>query len=157
MKMIVAHANQRAIGKKNALPWRLPEDMQFFKATTLAHGDLLVGKNTLLSLPNQKLPNRKLHVLSSSHTPLGDENVVNNLDEVLRLNAHTPLMVIGGQQVYESLLPFTDTLYVTRIALDVEGADTFFPEYENDFVLRTVIRQGNSNDLDYTIEEWQRK
>lgn len=157
MRMIVAHANQRAIGKENTLPWRLAEDMMFFKATTLEHVNLLVGKNTLMSLPNQQLPNRKLHVLSSQYEPEGEEVVVRSVNEALQLNSHTPLMVIGGQQVYEAMLPFAAMLYVTRISLDVEGADTFFPEYEGDFVLHSVIQQGiDSKGLEYSIEEWRR-
>jgi len=158
MKMIVAHANNNAIGKENGLPWSLPEDMQFFRKMTVEHGELLVGKNTLMSIPNQQLPGRNITVLSTHHKPIHGESILASLGAVLDKNDKTPLMVIGGEQVYKLLLPYTDILYVTRIDLDVSDADTFFPEYEADFVRHAIIQKGGSKTgLCYSIEKWRRK
>lgn len=157
MKMIVAHGYNNAIGKGNRLPWRVPEDMQFFKRTTLNHHNLLVGKNTLMSLPNQRLPHRKMHVLSTTYSPMPDEVVLRDKNDVLELNKTTPLMVIGGQKIYETFLPYADTLFITRIMTEVVDADAFFPDYEDDFQCSEVIKQGHSNGLAYDIELWRRK
>ncbi len=157
MRMIVAHANNRAIGKGNDLPWRLPEDMRFFKETTLLYKNLLVGKNTLLSLPNQNLPKRNLFVLSTSQDIRSNITVLRSKEEALEANKTTPLMVIGGQKIYETFLPYTTSIFVTRIATDIDGADTHFPVYENDFRHAHTLKNGISNELAFSIEIWERK
>jgi dihydrofolate reductase len=156
MDMIVAHANNRAIGKGNSLPWKVPADMCFFVSKTLEAKDLLVGKNTLLSIPNGKLPERNLFVLSSTHNKLHTEVVLRTVEEALELDKHKPLMVIGGQSIYETFLPYTENLFVTSLELDVVGADTFFPEYNNQFSFYNEIEKGCSNKVNYRIEHWKR-
>jgi dihydrofolate reductase len=154
MDMIVAHANNRAIGKGNTLPWRVPADMQFFVKQTKQSKNLLVGRKTLLSIPNQKLPERNIYVLSSQHTPLHEEVVISQVEDVITLGKSTPLLVIGGQSIYETFLPYVSRLFVTRLALDVDGADTFFPEYESHFSLSQNVEKGKSNNVDYSIDIW---
>ncbi len=154
--MIVAHANNLAIGKGNTLPWRVPADMAFFKSKTLEAKNLLVGKNTLLSLPKQQLPLRNLFVLSSTHQPLHNETPLRSICEALAINKTRPLTIIGGEQVYRLFMPYVTTLYVTQLNIDIEGADAFFPSYEHLFVRKNVIEEGISNNTNYAIIEFSR-
>jgi dihydrofolate reductase len=154
MDMIVAHANNRAIGKGNRLPWRVPADMDFFVRQTKQSKNLLVGRKTLMSIPKQKLPERNIYVLSTQHSPIHEESVLSRIENVLALDKKTPLLIIGGQSIYEAFLPYIERLFITRLSLDIDGADTFFPEYENTFSLNQNIESGKSNNIDYSVDIW---
>lgn len=146
ISMIVALATgTRAIGLGNALLWDIPEDMAHFKRTTTGHA-VIMGERTYASI-GRALPNRVNIVLSKDPSfaqalPAG-VLVAGSIDEALALareQEQEEVFVIGGGQVYTQFLPLADKLYVTEVAGDFE-ADTFFPEYKNDFteVTREVV------------------
>ncbi len=130
INVIVAMAHHRAIGYRNTLPWRLPEDLQYFKRTTLGH-PIIMGRNTYESI-GRPLPGRRNIVVSRQpdYTAPGCE-VAHSLPEALRLCAdQEDIFVIGGAQLYAQALPLTDRLYVTEIDLEVKEADAFFPPFD---------------------------
>jgi dihydrofolate reductase len=132
--LIWAMARNRVIGRDNALPWRLPVDMQHFRALTTGH-PVLMGRKTFESL-GRPLPQRTNIVISSDrgYAPPGCL-VAHSLDEALELAvAQTPpndpeIFVIGGAQLYAQMLPRADRLYVTLVETEVEG-DAWFPEFD---------------------------
>lgn len=130
---VVAMARGGAIGRGNALPWRLPEDLRRFKQLTLGHG-VVMGRRTWDSI-GRPLPGRTSIVISrdpgwsaSGATRVGD------LDAACAVarEAHPgrPVMVIGGAQIYALALPRTGLLHVTEIEIDVPDADAFFPSID---------------------------
>lgn len=150
MDMIVAHANNRAIGANNKLPWKCPADMAFFVKTSKQYKHLLMGSVTASGIP--PLKDRLVYVLSRK----GDADFYDT--EMARIfDEKTPLLVCGGAQVYKATMSLVDTLYVTKLTIDVDGADTFFPAYEDDFKLIETIEEGVSNDIPYSIQKWKRK
>jgi dihydrofolate reductase len=132
--LIWAMARNRVIGRHNALPWRLPVDMQHFRDLTTGH-PVLMGRKTFESL-GRPLPNRTNIVISSDrgYAPPGCL-VAHTLDEALTLAVpHVPpndpeIFVIGGAQLYAQMLPHADRLYVTLVEADLEG-DAWFPEFD---------------------------
>ena len=129
MNAIVAVDNQWGIGKDNDLLFNIPLDMKFFRKTTL-NKIVVMGKNTLLSFPESKpLKNRTNIVLSSTMPKRDDCIVVNSLDELKQKLTEYPsqdVFVIGGAMVYETMLDYCDTIYVTKV--DACGnAQVFFP------------------------------
>jgi len=130
IEMVAALDRRRAIGRGNALPWALPDDLKQFKALTMGK-PLLMGRRTAESL-GRALPGRLNLVLSrSAHAPFPDMRVVADLESALAAAAESDvLMVIGGGQVYAALLPQADVLHLTRVDTEVEAADTWFPEFE---------------------------
>lgn len=135
MNLIASATLDWGIGYENELLFRVSKDMvQFRKKTT---GNVVVmGRNTFLSMPNQKpLPNRENIVLSSD-TGFAPEGVrmARSLDELLvmfREYDSERVFVIGGAKVYELLLPYCDRAYITRFHAR-KTADRFLPNLDKD-------------------------
>jgi len=126
--LIVAHDRNRAIGKDGDIPWHIPEDLAMFKRETLG-GALIMGRRTWESLPVKPLKNR-LNIVVSRDTSL-HEHVVSSVEEAIAL-AHSDgyfrVYGIGGQSIYETMLPLAHRLLITEVDTEVEDADTWFPE-----------------------------
>ncbi|MGX7131716.1 dihydrofolate reductase [Enterococcus songbeiensis] len=116
------------IGHKGTLPWRLPNDLRFFKEKTTGH-TIVMGRKTFEGMGSRPLPNRKTIVLTSNPTyQAAGVRVLHSADEVLALKEEQ-LFVIGGAVVFEALLPACDTLFRTVIDAEFEG-DTYFPKLD---------------------------
>lgn len=127
MKIIVVVDKNWGIGKNNNLLFSLPKDMQHFKATT-TNSVVVMGKNTLFSLPNGKpLKNRTNIVLWAGGSCEG-AIVVNNLSELfIELNKHEGenIYVIGGAAVYRTLLPYCESAIITKVNADGQASHFF--------------------------------
>ncbi|MBX2808121.1 MAG: dihydrofolate reductase [Cellvibrionaceae bacterium] len=132
LAMIVAMANNRAIGKDNQLLWHLPEDLKYFKRITMGK-PIIMGRKTFDSI-GRPLPGRLNIVLSRQKNDLGEAvEVVHTLDEAIQLaktqaaiDGVDEIMVIGGAQLYAAALDRAEKIYVTQVDADIEG-DCFFP------------------------------
>jgi dihydrofolate reductase len=126
LTLIVARARNGVIGRDGKLPWRLPEDLAFFKRTTMGQ-PIVMGRRTWESI-GRPLPGRRNIVVSRRAGFLADgAETVPGLDEALRLCADSEdVFVIGGAQLYAEALPRADRLIVTEIDADFEG-DTHWP------------------------------
>lgn len=157
LSMIVAHANNRVIGKNNDMPWHLPADLAYFKKTTLGK-PIIMGRKTYESI-GRPLPGRKNIVISrdSDYQAAGVE-VVNSVEAALALVSDSEeVMVIGGGAIYQHCLGAAQRLYITHIDADIAG-DTYFPEYDLDIwhKVDSTIRpadEKNLYQLDFTVYE----
>lgn len=145
---IAAMAENRAIGRDGGLPWRLPEDLRFFKETTMG-GAILFGRTTFEGI-GRPLPGRTNLVLSRQWDGYDGVEVVHSLDE-LRARHEETIFVCGGAEIYQQLFPFCEGLYLTRVLKEVEG-DTVLPAFEHLFQQKEVLREGEG----YQIEFWER-
>jgi dihydrofolate reductase len=127
---IVAVDRNGAIGKGGKLPWHYSADMKFFKETTTGNA-VVMGRNTWRSL-KKPLPNRLNIVLSrkAETEPQDSLVVLRDVESVLSLakTLDSDLYVIGGEQVYQSFLPYIDKWIVTEVPLTIEDADAFVPK-----------------------------
>jgi len=126
LTLIVARARNGVIGANGGLPWRLPEDLAFFKRTTMGH-PIVMGRKTWESI-GRPLPGRRSVVVTRDRafTAAGAE-VVHSLDEAIaRCSDADEIFVIGGAQLYAEALPRADRLLLTEIDADIDG-DTFLP------------------------------
>ncbi len=133
MKAIVAMSDNRVIGNGDSIPWHLPEDFKFFKATTMGHA-IVMGRKTYDSI-GRPLPGRENIILS--RTMPENENtagvtIIRSPGELLQLPNADDFFVIGGAEIYRLLLPYCTELLITKVPRIVEG-DTFFPEFEAEF------------------------
>jgi dihydrofolate reductase len=130
--LIAAVARGRAIGRGNALPWHLPEDLKHFRATTLG-APVIMGRRTWDSLPPRfrPLPGRLNIVVTRDRAWQAEGAVaVAGLDEALAAAGDAPrAFVIGGGELYRSALAHADELFLTELELDVPDADVFFPDW----------------------------
>jgi len=145
--LIAALDRQRAIGRDNDLPWRLPDDLKRFKALTLGK-PLLMGRRTAESL-GRALPGRRNLVLTrSGRVPFPGMRAVGSLAEAQVLaadDAATELCVIGGGEVYALCLPHATRMCLTQVDIAVEDADAFFPAFDP-AQWRVTNRQAHSAD-----------
>ncbi len=134
LSAIVAVAENNAIGKNNQLPWYLPDDLKFFKKTTLGK-PVLMGRKTFESL-GKPLPARTNIVLSRQHgLKLPDgvllfSDIKSALSSMEETNAEEGF-IIGGGKIFEETFSLIDRLYLTRVHTKVEDADVFFPEIDH--------------------------
>ena len=130
ISIIVAIAENRAIGKDNRLLWHLSDDLKRFKKLTTGH-TLIMGRNTFLSLPNGALPNRR-HIVISDMEGESFEGceMAHSIEEAVKLAGRIEeCFVIGGGMVYKQFLPLAGKLYLTQVHESFD-ADTFFPEID---------------------------
>lgn len=127
--LVVAVARNGGIGKDNALPWRLPEDLKRFKALTLGH-PVIMGRATHESI-GKPLVERRNVVVSTTRPSFAGCEVAPSLEAALALvggDGAMP-MIIGGARLYAEALPLATHLFLTEVDRDVE-ADTFFPQWD---------------------------
>lgn len=128
LSLIVAVAANGVIGRDNRLPWHIPEDLRYFKRTTLGK-PVVMGRKTFLSI-GKPLPGRTNIVLSTDPgwTAAG-VSVARDIETALTLAGEAEggaeVMVIGGATLFAALLPRADRLYLTEIHRDYEGDVTF--------------------------------
>lgn len=129
INIIVAAANDGAIGRGGDQPFYIRADLRRFKALTMGH-PVLMGRRTFEALPRGPLPGRTNIVLTrDSGFAVPGATVAHDVAEMLRAGVAAQggdeIFVIGGASLYHALMPRTDRIYMTRIYADVPDADTW--------------------------------
>lgn len=153
--LIAAMAANRVIGRNNAIPWQIPEEMAHFKKTTMGH-PLIMGRKTYASIGGP-LPGRRNIIVTASPSfqPHPDCTVAVSLAQAITLCAGAEkVFVIGGAQLYQAALPLAHTLILTVIGKDFEG-DTFFPDFSDQPFLLVDSRELTAS-VPLTIKIYQR-
>ena len=126
--IIVAIADNNAIGRDNALLWHISEDMRFFRHQTVGC-PVIMGRKTYESI-GRPLPKRVNIVISRNFSTADEVALVGSLEAAYEVAEATNLercYVIGGGQIYAQALEMADRLVVTHVHTVIEDADTFFP------------------------------
>jgi dihydrofolate reductase len=146
---IVAMDPNRLIGRDGTLPWHLPEDLAFFKKTTLGH-PVLMGRKTFESI-GRPLPKRRNIVLTRdktwSHTGV---EVIHRPEEIPQTDGN--IFVIGGAEIYKALSGRIDEWLVSHVHAVHEG-DTYLAEFEQDFPTVEIIEEHP----DFTVKRHLRR
>ena len=162
LSAIVAISENYAIGKGNQLPWHLPEDLKFFKRTTLGK-PVLMGRKTFDSL-GRPLKGRLNIVLSSQQSLDLPEGVLlyHELDEAiarLKDEATEEAFVIGGGNVYEQSMRVPDRLYITKVHTTIDDAEVFFPKVDLNkwkLVWAEAHEADEKHQYAFTFQQWDR-
>jgi len=160
ISIIVAVAENYAIGKDNDLLWHISDDLKRFKRITTGN-TMIMGKNTFLSLPIRPLPNRISIVITDDPADNYEGCIMaySIEDAIAKCDEGEECFIIGGGSIYRQFLPMADKLYITRVKRVYEG-DIFFPEInENDW---TLIEEENHIDekndsLPFSFQTYIRK
>lgn len=141
-KAIAALAENRVIGVNGKIPWRLPDDLRFFREHTTGN-TVLMGRKTWDSL-GRPLPGRRNVIVSRTLIPGADSVpgaiVVPDLDAAAALPPAGDIWVIGGAEIYALALPRCQELYLTEVAGQPAG-DTYFPPFEHLFEPAEILRE----------------
>ena len=135
ISLIVAVAENRAIGKDNQLLWHISEDLKYFKRTTTGH-PVVMGRKTFDSMGGKGLPNRTNLVISRTPQVSQYEHVRYFQDLPSALQAAVAMdeevFVIGGGMIYEQALEqsLVQRMYITEVHTHIPDADTFFPAFD---------------------------
>ncbi|PCI59695.1 MAG: type 3 dihydrofolate reductase [Kordiimonadales bacterium] len=129
ISMIVAMTKNRVIGLDNQMPWHLPADLKYFKATTLGK-PIIMGRKTFESI-GRPLPGRQNIVITRNTGWAADGvDVADSIDVAIALAGDVEeVMITGGSQIYGQAMPRANRLFITEIDLELEG-DTYFPEFD---------------------------
>lgn len=121
LALVVAIGDGGVIGKENGLPWRLPEDMRHFKATTMGHA-IIMGRKTHASI-GRPLAGRRNIVVSRTADHLDGCEIARSLEEAIALarTTDTEPRIIGGAQIYAEALPIATRIFLTEVHGTFEG------------------------------------
>lgn len=162
MNAIAAVDANWAIGNKNRLLTSIPADMKFFREKTMEHV-VVMGRKTLESFPNGlPLKNRVNIVLTANRSyKVKDAIIVHTKEELLeelKKYDSNELYVIGGGSIYEMLIPYCDTAYITKID-HAYAADTYFPNLDqmDEWEMTEVSEEQTCFDLEYVFAKYERK
>lgn len=157
-----AEDENRLIGDGDSLPWRLPNDVKFFKDITMS-GDIVTGRKTYETIPNRPLKDRRNIVLTSDENYVANGAIiVHSKEEILEIDKQEArdLYIIGGAKLFELFEDEVDELFRTVIHDTFEG-DVYFPEsfdyskFELIWKEEGVVDERNKHA--HTFEQWRRK
>ena len=157
--MIAAVAENNALGKNNELVWHLPNDFKRFKELTSGHY-IIMGRKTFESFP-KPLPNRT-HVVITRQQNYQPEGciVVNSIENAIKAcPENETIYIIGGGEIYNQALAFSDTIEITKVHGEFE-ADAFFPEIkaeEWELVQSDFNAKDERHLYDYTYQTFVKK
>ena len=164
ISMIVAYGKNWEIGLNNEMLWHISEDFKNFKAITSGH-HILMGRKTFESI-GKPLPNRTSLVLSNSGFKKEGVHSFSDVQEAFnfaRKNAEEELFIIGGANIYETLFPFVDKMYLSEV--DFEGkADAFLKpidfsnwDLEEERFYEAVCENEKVKSLSWKFKVWNKK
>lgn len=153
--LIVAIADDHAIGVKGGLPWHLSEDLKYFKRTTAGY-PVIMGRTTYFSLPFHPLKGRKNIVLNLGGDPIPEATCVYSFDEAFaeaEADGKEKCFVMGGASVYRAAIDMMDRLYITHVHTTIPEADAFFPEINPDvWKVESKSESFKDEETGYTFE-----
>ncbi|HZJ77802.1 MAG TPA: dihydrofolate reductase [Clostridia bacterium] len=161
MNLIVAVDKNWGIGRDNKLLFYIPADLKYFKSKTIDKV-VIMGRSTFLTMPNQKpLKNRKNIILTKNVNLQIEGAVVCNdfeslFDEIETHNSED-VFVIGGESIYQQLLDYCDTAYITKIQAD-GNAQKFFPNLDkkDDWEFVESSEQFEDNGYQFTYNTYKK-
>ena len=167
MNIIVAAAENNAIGYQGQMPWHLSADLKYFKATTMGHA-VIMGRKTYESI-GRPLPGRRNIIVTRDASYAIDPTLLENLKPGTSVEIYTSLdtalaaapadaFVIGGAQIYNLFWPHAEKLYITRVHIIINEYDAAIPAIPEGYKLLSAedVPADEKNDYSMTFEVWER-
>ena len=159
MELIVAVYDDWGIGRDGTQPIALSADRKFFRETTRG-AMVIAGRKTIADFPGQKpLPGRVNVAISRNAREIPGFTLCRSTEEAVQLaKTADRAMVIGGGSIYEQMLPYCDTAYITKVHVTPES-DTFFPNLDekDDWYLAETLLTGEENGIGYEMLLYKRR
>ena len=161
ISLVVAAAENNAIGKNNQLLWHLPNDLRFFK--NLTWGMIVVMGRKTYEAVDKPLPGRVNIVITRQQDWKKEGTITSSdLNEALTIAEEThfkEVFVIGGGEIYKQAMAVADKIYITRVHANLEG-DAFFPvidEKEWELTSNEDFKKDDKHKYDYCFQTWEKK
>lgn len=158
ISLMVAHDPNGVMGVNNDLPWHIPEDLKYFKETTMGKA-MVMGRKTYESI-GRPLPGRLNIVITRNAEYQADGvEVVQTLEEAIQMAREyaTEVMVIGGAEIFKLTMEIADRLYITEVHETYDG-DTFFPPYKDEWkLIEKTEKMTSSTGTTFTYLIYERK
>jgi len=164
ISLIVAAAENDAIGKNNQLLWHLPNDLKYFKNKTWGM-PVIMGRKTFDSMAAEPLPGR-INIIVTRHHDFNpakqDVWVVNKLDDAIEKAKSTDcneIFIAGGGEIFREAMKIADRIYLTRVHAIFEDATVFFPVFDRlewKLASRLDFDQDEKHAYAYSFEVWDR-
>lgn len=153
--IIAAMAQNRIIGRNGKMPWHIPEELRFFKKTTMGY-PMIMGRKTYESFP-APLPSRRHIVLSRNrqYTPKGGEYASSLADALKLCGQAEKVFLIGGADIFKQGLLVATSMLLTYLEREVEG-DVSFPEFSEDQFIEMNRQRFPDGSEPYTVVTYQR-
>ena len=159
LSLVAAMAKNRTIGNDNKLIWHLPEDLEFFKATT-KNKIMIMGRKTFESLP-KVLPTRFHIVISRNPGTVQHERVmyvtsveqaIEKSNQLVKEGWPDEVCVVGGAEIYKLFIPLSHRIYLTELNKNYDG-DTFFPEFDKSQYREETLKKSfdGSTTMDFKL------
>ncbi|OQY08275.1 MAG: hypothetical protein B6I28_04880 [Fusobacteriia bacterium 4572_132] len=156
--IIAAITEKGVIGKDKRIPWKLPNDLQYFKEKTL-NCRIVMGRKTFESI-GKILPNRENIILSKNKNfKIIGAKVYHSVEKIIKESEKVKTFIIGGEEIYKLFLEEVDILYITLIKQDIKG-DSFFPKIDMNkwnLVSSQKGEKNEKNNYDYYFLKYKRK
>lgn len=152
--LIVAFTQNRVIGNKGHIPWKIKGEQKRFKELTM--GNVVVMGRRSFEEIGRPLPNRTTIVISNTKEFTGDNcYTVGSLQEAIKLAGNRDVFISGGARLYEEALPIVEKMYITEIDKTIDG-DTYFPKFANEDFIKEVDKRVEG-EIPYTYMTYTRK
>lgn len=153
LSIIVAMDRSRVIGKGDALPWHISEDLKHFKKVTMGK-PIIMGRKTHESI-GRPLPGRENIILTRDASYKAEGcTVLHSMEEIFEhCKAIEEVMITGGAEIYKLVIDKISRLYLTEVHTEVDG-DTYFPEFDRSQwkeVSREDQKADEKNEFDYSF------
>jgi dihydrofolate reductase len=161
ISFIVAADENNVMGKGNELPWRLPNDMKYFKNQTWGM-TVIMGRKTLESLGKPLQGRKNIVITRNKDWKQERAQVAHSVEEAIEMAKQTganEIFIIGGAEIFKTAMPLAGRIYLTRIHHQFDG-DVHFPEVStNDWQLvkSHFYKADEKNKYPHTFEVWERK
>ena len=156
--LIAAVSKDRVIGKQGGIPWKIKEDLSFFKEKTL-NSPIIMGRATYNSI-GRPLPNRLNIVMTRSAKNTEGVTEVTSVKKAIETASKSKdsskVYVIGGVNIYKEFLPIANKMIITEVELNIEDGDTFFPEWDIDEWKEQSRDQREENGIKFSFVEYTR-
>ncbi len=156
ISMIACVGENLELGKNNDLIWHLPNDLKYFKKTTLGK-TVIMGRRTFESLPGV-LPKRRNIVLQSSNKNISGVEIFHDIKSILEaVQNEEEVFIIGGASVYRQFLEYASKLYLTEVKASFPDATVYFPEFNKELYDKRIIDSNEDNGIEYDFAVYEKK
>lgn len=153
ISLIVAYAQNRVIGNRGCIPWKIKGEQRRFRELTTGNV-VIMGRRSYEEI-GKPLPNRTTIVISNTKTFDGENcQTAKSLAEAIKLAGDKDIYISGGAKLYEEALPLVEKMYITEIDCEIEG-DTFFPEFDKK-AFEKEINERVEGEIPYTYVTYTR-